>query len=77
MRRSKRVKAIKKEDCPICKEGKNLDFRNFEALRSFMTERGKIMERTRTGICPKHQKQASVAIKRARFLALLPFAVRA
>lgn len=46
-------------------------------LRSFVTDRGKIQPRRRTGTCAKHQRQLALAIKRARHLALLPFTVQA
>jgi small subunit ribosomal protein S18 len=44
-------------------------------LRGFLTDRGKIKPRRRTGTCARHQRQLSVAIKRARHLAMLPFVV--
>lgn len=44
-------------------------------LRGFLTDRGKIRPRRRTGTCAKHQRLLSAAIKRARHLALLPFVV--
>ena len=46
-------------------------------LRSFVTDRGKIQPRRRTGVCAKHQRHLTLAIKRARHLALLPFTVQA
>ena len=44
-------------------------------LRDYLTDRGKIRPRRQTGTCAKHQRQLSMAIKRARHLALLPFVV--
>jgi small subunit ribosomal protein S18 len=46
-------------------------------LRGFLTDRGKIQPRRRTGTCAKHQRQLATAIKRARHLAMLPFVVEA
>ena len=45
----------------------------FEILRKFISDRGKISSRSRTGVCAKHQRSMTKAIKRARHLALLPF----
>jgi small subunit ribosomal protein S18 len=44
-------------------------------LRDYLTDRGKIRPRRQTGACAKHQRQLSIAIKRARHLALLPFVI--
>lgn len=46
------------------------------ALRKFMNDRGRILPRTRTATCAKHQRRVSREIKRARFLALLPYSAR-
>jgi len=43
-------------------------------LRRYLTDRGKIKPRRQTGTCAKHQRRLAVALKRARYLALLPFA---
>ncbi len=50
-----------------------IDHKQFEALRRFITDDGKIRPRRQTGTCAKHQRALSRAIKRARHLALLPF----
>jgi len=50
-----------------------IDYKNSKFLRGFMTERGKILSRKLTGTCSKHQRQLTVAIKRARSVALLPY----
>lgn len=63
----------KKRPCLFCIEGKDPYFGQIEVLERFLTERGKIIARKRTGVCSKHQKRLSKAIKQARFLALLPF----
>lgn len=68
------VKKINKpKDCYFCKEEKTPHFSGVETLRRYVTERGKIVGRARSGICSKHQKQLSKSIKHARHLALLPF----
>ncbi len=60
-------------NCPFCHSKTNPDFRQAEVLRNHVSERGKIIGKDRTGLCTKHQARMTVAIKRARFLALLPF----
>ena len=80
----KKSKIVKKRrmievarECYFCKEKKNPDFLDVESLRKFISERGKIQSRQRTGTCSKHQRKLTTAVKRARLLALLPFIVRA
>lgn len=51
----------------------SVDFKQVQVIRTFVTERGKILSSRITGNCAKHQRQLSLAIKRARYLALLPF----
>ena len=70
--RTKRLRPVK-ENCIFCKEKKEPSYRESELLRRYITERGKIIPRTRSGICAKHQRKISVAVKHARHLALLPF----
>lgn len=53
---------------------KYIDYKNPDALRPYLDELGKIQGRRKTGVCAKHQRRLAVAIKRARHLALLPFA---
>ena len=50
-----------------------IDYKDVAKLRCFITERGKILPRRISGNCAKHQRQVTVAIKRARNIALLPF----
>lgn len=52
-----------------------VDFKDVEKLRKYVSERGKIMPRRVTGNCARHQRQLTEAIKRARYMALLPFSV--
>jgi len=59
--------------CYYCENKKLPDYKEFDILKKFITDRGKISSRTRTGVCAKHQRLLSKAIKRARHLALLPF----
>jgi len=63
--------------CYFCKENiKYIDFKNVELLRQFLTGQAKIMPTRRSGVCLKHQRSLSQAIKRARFMALMPFTTR-
>lgn len=50
-----------------------IDYKDIDLLRKFITERGKILPRRITGLTAKQQRDLTVAIKRARLLALLPF----
>ncbi len=61
----------------VCKDGIYPTYKDVEVLRHFLTERGKIISRTRTGVSHKCQKHITRAIKQARHLALLPYVVRA
>ncbi len=62
--------------CPFCHSGKKPDYKESENLKKYISDQGKILKRQRTGVCAKHQRRLAVAIKRARFLALLPFTAR-
>ena len=52
---------------------KLIDYKDFDRLRRYVSDRGKIEPRRKSGVCAKHQRALSNAIKRARHLALLPF----
>lgn len=52
-----------------------IDYKDKESLARFVSERGKIINRSRSGTCAKHQRVLSVAIKRARFLGFLPYTI--
>jgi len=52
---------------------KYIDYKDVDLLKKFMNERGKILPRRVTGTCSKYQRKLSVAIKRARQMALLPY----
>lgn len=60
--------------CPFCEQKvREVDYKNAEELRHYLTERGKIKPRRKNATCAKHQRRLAQAIKRARHLALLPF----
>lgn len=74
--RRKIFRKIDKSTCGFCQEKKEIDYKEVERLKRFVTERGKIFSRGRSGLCQKHQRRMAGAIKRARYLALLPFTVQ-
>lgn len=62
------------KQCHFCKNGnKAIDYKDNKTLSKFTSFNQKILPASRSGICAKHQRLLSVAIKRARFLAILPF----
>ncbi|MBI4704044.1 MAG: 30S ribosomal protein S18 [Deltaproteobacteria bacterium] len=64
----------RKRICRFCADKSIvIDYKDPQSLRYFVTERGKIVPRRISGSCAKHQREVSVAIKRARLIALLPF----
>ena len=64
----------KKKVCSFCVDKVELiDYKDVPKLRRYTTERGKILPRRISGNCAKHQRQMTLAIKRARNIALLPF----
>jgi small subunit ribosomal protein S18 len=60
--------------CPFCRDKiNNIDYKSPALLRRYISDRGKIEPRRKTGTCAKHQRLLAVAIKRARNIALLPY----
>ena len=62
----------KKKICMMC-AGKTVDYKDVETLRRYTNEKGKIVPRRVTGTCSIHQRKLTVAIKRARHMALIPY----
>jgi small subunit ribosomal protein S18 len=63
-----------RKTCPVCESGsRTVDYKDERTLGRFITERGKILPRRISGMCARHQRQVGTAIKRARYLALLPY----
>ncbi len=59
-------------NCYFCQRNiKDIDFKNTEVLKRFLTDLGKIKPRKKTGVCAKHQRRLTKAIKRARNLGLI------
>ena len=65
----------RKKVCVFCGENNAIDYKNTAKLRKYVSERGKILPRRVTGTCAKHQRAITVAVKRARHIALMPYTV--
>jgi small subunit ribosomal protein S18 len=65
------------KNCPFCANKTEPDYKDIGVLNKYITERAKLLSRARTGLCAKHQRWITAAVKRARLVALLPFIVRA
>lgn len=64
----------RKKVCNFCVEkSESIDFKDVAKLRKYVSERSKILPRRITGTCAKHQRELTLAIKRARHIALLPY----
>ncbi len=72
-KRSKTTKNRRFKKCPFCSQKKEPYYLDVETLKKFISLQGKILPRSLTGVCAKHQRRLSREIKRARMLALLPF----
>lgn len=60
--------------CYFCVNNiEHIDYKNWQQLKKFTSSYGKIVPKRRSGVCSKHQRKLTLAIKRARFMALLPY----
>jgi len=67
----------KPKTCSLCSQGiKNIDYKDKEFLSKYLSVHSKIETRKRTNLCAKHQRKLAEAIKRARFLALIPYVTK-
>lgn len=74
VRKKKERRPVRRKKCKFCLDrADHVDYKDERRLRRFMTDRGKITPRRITGTCAKHQRMLSMAIKRARVIALVPF----
>lgn len=65
----------RRKRCAFCAEGVDeVDYKRVSMLRRYITERATMLPRRRTGVCARHQRRLALAIKRARIMALLPYA---
>ncbi len=72
-KRRRMVEVTVPRNCPFCKTHTEPDYKESDVLSRYMNDRSRILGKDRSGICAKHQRRISVAIKRARHLALLPY----
>ena len=64
----------RRKSCFFCKDKvEEVDYQNYNQLRRYVSEKGKIRSRRITGACRRHQRQVAVAVKRAREMALRPY----
>lgn len=72
------AKPLRRKSCLFCKDKvREVDYKNVNQLRRYISERGKIRAPRMTGACRRHQRQIAVAVKRAREMALLPYVAEA
>ncbi len=63
------------KQCYFCTNNiKDIDYKDIDVLQRFLDPHGRIVKHGRTGVCAKHQRKLALAVKRARFMALIPFA---
>lgn len=71
------MEKTQQKQCVYCTTNRDvIDYKNGDALRQFMSVQGKIYARRKSGLCARHQRKLASAIKRARYLALVPYTTR-
>lgn len=74
MAKKYRSRRPRRKICPFCANKiTSIDYKDFNTLKRYISDRGKILPRRVTGNCAKHQRELTRAIKRARCIALLPY----
>ena len=74
LKRKKKVRFHEQAKCRYCREKvTEVDYKDMNSLSKLITQQGKIFSRKRSGNCARHQRSSKRAIKRARFLALMPY----
>ena len=69
-----KFRKVRKKVCALCaNKDLVLDYKNADQIRKFVNEKGKILPRRATGACAKHQRDITLAVKRARHIAILPY----
>jgi small subunit ribosomal protein S18 len=67
----------KQKQCFFCANSiKEIDYKDTKNLQRFLSSYAKILPRKKTGVCAKHQRKLAQAVKRARFMALIPYTTR-
>lgn len=73
-KKGRRRKIVLNLKCPLCESGvKYVSYKDVYQLKKFTSVRGKLISTEKTGVCDKHQRQVTTAVKRARYMALLPY----
>ena len=73
-RNDRRNRKSRKKVCAFCMDTiENIDYKDVPRLKRYLSDRAKIIPRRVTGTCARHQRQLTVAVKRARHLAFLPY----
>ena len=73
-RNDRRNRKSRKKGCAFCMDKiENIDYKDVPRLKRYLSDRAKIIPRRVTGTCARHQRQLTVAVKRARHLAFLPY----
>ena len=69
-----KFRKVRKKVCALCaNKDLVLDYKNADQMKKFVNEKGKILPRRATGACAKHQRDITLAVKRARHIAVLPY----
>ena len=75
-KKSNRRNTRRRKSCPFCTNPSlEIDYKNVDVLSRFISDRGKIAPRRNSGVCAKHQRRLTKEIKKARFLALIPYVI--
>jgi small subunit ribosomal protein S18 len=75
-RREREERVVRKKRCRFCIDKVDrIDYKDVSRIRKNLTERGKIIPKRITGNCSYHQRQMALAVKRARFIALVPYII--
>jgi small subunit ribosomal protein S18 len=73
--KKKRRGPPRRKQCPFCTDkNARIDYKNPAMIKRMVTQRGKIVPRRISGTCAKHQREVALAVKRARHIALMPYA---
>ena len=73
-RNDRRNRKSRKKECAFCMDKiENIDYKDVPRLKRYLSDRAKIIPRRVTGTCARHQRQLTVAVKRARHVAFLPY----
>lgn len=69
-----KFRKMRKKVCAMCaNKDLVLDYKNYDQMKKYVNEKGKILPRRATGACAKHQREITQAVKRARHIAILPY----